>query len=100
MPAMISGSVMLTKYPVSGLHPRCLAALLQLRVPPLQWQTHMARTISGKAMIAAASAAPFQLKANTMPKVFFRRKKRQPPAPAEAGQTTSSPVDHRRQNQR
>ena len=58
----------------------------------------MARTMSGNAITAEASAAPVQRKANTIP-VDFREQPTERPVPAEQQQQDIA-SDHRRQNER
>ena len=66
MPGAISGSVMVRKTQ-AGFAPSVLAASSS-RLSTLSMESLIARTISGKPMIAQASAAPVQRNDKTMPK--------------------------------
>ncbi len=65
IPGRISGSVTVTK--IQGRDAPSVAAACSSFGSTASIDSRIARTISGKAMIAAASAAPVQRKAKTIP---------------------------------
>ena len=82
---------------VSGLAPSVAAACSSLR-STASTESWMARTISGKPMMAQASAAPVQRKANTMPRCASSQRAERA-LPAEQQQQHIA-RHHRRQHQR